>query len=319
LRRSIFVTGATGFVGRHLIGLLDSPEIEVYGTSYPEEPDALDIVCQNDICHLDIRRKKHVLEVIKMAQPDWVFHLAAISNVGYSWKNREETLETNLTGTLHVFEGVKKYTPQAKVLFVSSADVYASESTEGKPLREDDQTKPSSPYAFTKIGGELLTRFYSEIEDMDIVISRAFPHTGPGQREAFVCSDWASQVARIEKGLAEPVIRVGNIEIKRDFTDVRDVVNGYVLLMEKGAKGEVYNIASGKAVSLSDVLGMLLSFSSEKIEIKVDPQRLRKADIPCLVGDTRKMHAETGWTPKIPLEQTLLDLLNSWRNNLARA
>lgn len=315
MSRSIFITGATGFVGRHLIRLLDLPETEIYGTSFPEEPEALDIMCQNDICHLDIRRKKHVLEVMKMAQPDLVFHLAAISNVGYSWKNREETLETNLTGTLHVFEAVKKYAPQAKVLFVSSADVYASESTEGKPLQEDNQTKPSSPYAFTKIGGELLSRFYTDIENMEIVISRTFPHTGPGQREAFVCSDWASQIARIEKGLAEPVIRVGNIDIKRDFADVRDVVNGYKLLMERGKKGEVYNIASGKAVALSEVLQMLLSFSSEKIDIQVDPQRLRKTDIPCLIGDYNKIKAETGWTPEIPWKQTLLDLLNSWRNS----
>lgn len=306
-------------MGRHLIQLLDSPEIEVYGTSYPEEPEALDIVCQNDICHLDIRRKKHVFEVIKMAQPDWVFHLAAISNVGYSWKHREETLETNLTGTLHVFEGIKKYAPGAKVLFVSSADVYASESAEGKPLREEDQTKPSSPYAFTKIGGELLSRFYSEIEDMGIVISRAFPHTGPGQREAFVCSDWASQIARIEKGSAEPVIRVGNVEIKRDFTDVRDVVRAYRRLIENGAKGEVYNIASGKAVSLSYVLEILLSFSSEKIDVQIDPHRLRKADIPCLIGDTSKIKAETGWTPEISLKQTLHDLLDFWRNTLAHS
>jgi GDP-4-dehydro-6-deoxy-D-mannose reductase len=173
-----------------------------------------------------------------------------------------------------------------------------------------------NPYALTKIGGEILCRFYSQVENLDIVVARPFSHTGPGQSPDFVCSDWACQIAQIEKEHKNPRIKVGNIDVKRDFLDVRDVVSAYILLMEKGKKGEVYNISSGDAISLREILTILLSFSTEVIEIKVDPERKRKIDIPLLVGDSQKVRGITSWEPKIPLSQSLHELLEQWRSRL---
>ena len=313
MRSRIFITGATGFVGLHLIRLLNSRKNEIYGTSYPEEPKPLDLVCRNELCHLDIRREQDILGLMQKARPDWIFHLAAVSNVGHSWKRRKETLETNLIGTQNIFEAVRRTSPEAKVLFVSSSDVYGKAPAVEGGLREENLTRALNPYAYSKICGELLSRFYAEVENLNILITRPFPHTGPGQSRYFVCSDWAFQIARIEKGLSPPVIKIGNIESKRDFSDVRDVVRAYALLMKKGKKGEIYNVSSGKVVALKTILDLLFSFSPVDIGIEIDSQRLRKTDIDCLIGDNGKLIKETGWNPKIPLKKTLLDLLEYWR------
>jgi GDP-4-dehydro-6-deoxy-D-mannose reductase len=310
----IFITGATGFVGRHLINLLKFPEYKIYGTSFPEKPGPDDK--KKNIVYLDIRSEEEISEAIKKAQPDWVFHLAAVTNVRISWEKRKETVDTNLMGTFYVIEAVRKFVPQARVLFVSSSDVYGTLLVIKKALREEDTFHVTSPYAFTKVTGEILSKFYAQFEGMNIIIARSFPHTGPGQSPDFVCSDWACQIAKIEKGLAEPVIKVGDIRVERDFLDVRDVVKGYLLLMKKGKKGEVYNVCSGKLISLKEILDILLSFSSEKIKVKVEPQKKRKIDIPCLLGDSRKIEKETSWKPEIPIEKTLLDLLEYWRRRV---
>jgi GDP-4-dehydro-6-deoxy-D-mannose reductase len=299
----IFITGATGFVGRHLINLLKSPEYKIYGTSFPEKPGPDDK--KKNIVYLDIKSEEEISEAIKKAQPDWIFHLAAISKVKYSWEKRRETMETNVMGTFFLFEAVRKYAPESRVLLVSSSDVYGASSPE-KALREEDSFHITSPYAFTKVSGEVLSKFYMQIEKLNIVVVRPFPHTGPGQSPDFVCSDWARQIAKIEKGLKEPVIRVGNIEVQRDFLDVRDVVRAYLLLMKKGKKGEVYNVCSGKLISLKEILDILLSFSSEKIKVKVEPQKKRKIDIPCLLGDSRKIK-----------KRDFLEARGSYRKNAA--
>jgi GDP-4-dehydro-6-deoxy-D-mannose reductase len=307
------VTGASGFVGRHLLQLLDSPENEVHGTSFPHAPPSWDLSCENNIRHLDIRDKKRLTKAIAQAQPQWVFHLAAVSNVGYSWKNRAETLETNLIGTQHVFEAVREHVPQARVLFVSSSNVYAQRTGDNVVLSEDDPVEAVSPYAYSKLCGELMSRFYSAVEDLAVILTRAFPHTGPGQSPDFVCSDWASQIVAIERDQAEPIVRVGNIAVRRDFCDVRDVVKAYVLLLEKGTAGETYNIASGRAVALEEILETLLSLSPVEVKVEVDPQKMRKADILSLRGDADKIRQDTGWQSRIPLEDTLRDLLDTWR------
>lgn len=266
--------------------------------------------------YLDIRSRRDVFEVVRKVQPDRIFHLAAVSNVKHSWERRQETLETNLMGFFYLLEAVRQCIPRSKTLFISSSDVYGVLIPQEEPLREKDSLHPVNPYAFTKISGELLSQFYSRIEGLDIVIARSFPHTGPGQTPDFVCSDWAHQVARIEKGQQPPLIRVGNCKVRRDFTDVRDVVHAYSLLMERGKKGEVYNVSSGTAVQLQEILDLLLSFSKEKIKVEVDSQKVRRVDIPLLVGDNQKIRMETSWKPKIPLAQSLQDLLDYWRNRL---
>lgn len=309
----IFITGATGFVGRHLIHFLSTAECTICGTSFPEPPEHFEGFGGGNYFHLDIRSERDVFEAVERTRPDWIFHLAAVSNVGISWEKRQETMETNLMGTFHLFEATRRFAPDARFLFISSSDVYGTHQDEVKAYEEQDPASIVNPYAFTKYSGELLGEFYARVERLNIVIARPFPHTGPGQRPDFVCSDWASQIAHIERGLQEPVIEVGNLDVRRDFTDARDVVRAYALLMEKGKRGEVYNVCTGKAVSLGEILATLLSFSAKTIKIHVDPKKLRKSDIPLLLGDNKKIREETGWTPEIPLEQSLEDLLNHWR------
>ena len=312
----VFITGATGFVGHYLIRSLTLNNAQIYGTAYPEFPKKSEYGESCTLYDVDIRSEEDVKSVIKNVQPDWIFHLAALSNVGHSWTKRTETMESNLMGSFYVFEAVRQYVPKARILFVSSSDVYGILEPKEEAMHEELELKILSPYAFTKVCGEHLSRFYTEIEDLDMVIARPFPHTGPGQSADFVCSDWALQIAKIENGLLDPVINVGNIEIRRDFLDVRDVVCAYISLLENGTKGETYNVCSGRARALKDILDRLLSFSTKPIEINVDPKRTRKADIPLLLGTNAKIRKELKWSPEIPMDQTLKELLDYWRERI---
>lgn len=304
----MFVTGLTGFVGRHLRAQLEAEGAKVLGTCFPEHAEEAGCVF-----YLDLRSEAEVRSAVRDARPDRIVHLAALSNVGHSWERRTETLETNLMGTYHLLEAVRSGAPGARVLLVSSSDVYGVHGLRDARLREDHPTQAVSPYAYTKICAELLAGFYARVETLNVVVARPFPHTGPGQSPDFVCSDWASQIARIERGAAEPVIRVGNVDVERDFLDVRDVVRAYLALLDKGRAGEVYNIASGHAVSLRWILDSLLAMSGEPIRVEADAARFRKVDIPTLTGDNEKIRAETGWEPRIPLGRTLRDLLEDRR------
>lgn len=311
----VFITGATGFAGRHLMRALLPTEFSVYGTSFPQPPNHT----EPNICYLDMRQERDVFDVIKSVKPEWVFHLAGISNVKHSWERKREAMETNVLGTFHLFEAVKKFVPGARILYVSSSDVYGvgpgleNASAAARVFREEDAFHILSPYALSKASAELMAEFYAEVENLDLVIARPFPHTGPGQSPDFVCSDWARQVVQIERGVIEPVIRVGNLDIERDFTDVRDTVRAYILLMQKGRRGEVYNVCRGEAIALRRILEVFLSSTLKEVKVEQDPARLRKVDIPVLVGDNRKLKAETGWEPRIPLDHTLLELLDHWR------
>ncbi|MBD3414021.1 MAG: NAD-dependent epimerase/dehydratase family protein [Candidatus Aminicenantes bacterium] len=314
MKLRIFVTGATGFVGSHFLNNLKDPEWEIYGICFPDEPRFEQVSLKCQVKRTDIRCEKDIEDLIGSSQPDYVFHFAAISNVGQSWKKRKETFEVNVTGTFFLLEAVRKQAPQARVLFVSSSEVYGLLHSKFHPLIESDSVNPVSPYAFSKLSGENLCRFYHQIEDLDIVIARSFPHTGPGQSPDFVCSDWASQIARMEAGLSPPLIKVGNVKVKRDFVDVRDVVRAYDSLLKKGKKGELYNICSGEAISLNRILDILLEAARVKIDVEADEARIRKFDIPVLVGDNQKIKNEISWAPEIPIEQSVLDLLQYWRD-----
>lgn len=310
---NVFVTGATGFVGCYLRKLLHSSEHRIWGSAYPDIPEDSS---EDQLFYLDIRSDEDVRKRVKKIKPDWVFHLAAISNVGHSWSKRKETLETNIIGTLNLWEAIREFSPGARVLYVSSSDIYGKESLSGEPLTEKEEVLTMNPYAYTKWSGELLSQFYTRVENMDIVIARPFPHTGPGQSADFVCSDWACQIARIEKGQIDPVIKVGNVSAERDFTDVRDVVRAYTMLIEKGKPGEVYNVCSGRSYSLQSILEMLLSYTPKDISVLVDSQRLRKVDIPRLVGDNKKIKKVIAWKPQIPLDRSLKELLDYWRHRV---
>jgi GDP-4-dehydro-6-deoxy-D-mannose reductase len=312
-RTKVFITGATGFVGRHLMNALHSSNYVLSGTSYPDPPHP----SEKNIFFIDLRSEREVYEIVKSVRPQWIFHLAAVSNVRHSWEKRRETMETNIMGTFTLFEAVKKFAPEARILYISSSDVYgippAGEGDGRRLFLEGDPFHVTSPYALSKIGGELLGGFYDRVEGLDIVIARPFPHTGPGQSPEFVCSDWARQIIQIERGRAEPSLRVGNVDIWRDFCDVRDTVRAYVLLMKKGRRGEVYNICRGEGTSLRRILEIYLSLTARAVKVEQDPARMRRVDIPFLVGDNGKLKKETSWEPRIPLEQTLRDLLDYWR------
>ena len=300
-------------MGCHLRELLKSRRHRVWGSAYPEVPE---VSSEEQIFYLDIRSEKDVCQHIGELKPDWVFHLAAVSNVGHSWNRRKETLETNIIGTLNVFEGIREFSPHSRIVFVSSSDIYGTEFPSHDPLDEKKAVMSVNPYAYTKWCGEVLSEFYTRIENLNIVIARPFPHTGPGQSADFVCSDWACQIARIEKGLSEPKINVGNILVERDFTDVRDVVRAYVGLIEKGKTGEVYNVCSGRSYSLEKILETLLSYTQKDITVRVDSQKLRKVDIARLVGDNKKIREEISWEPRIPMERSLEELLDYWRSRI---
>lgn len=314
--KKVLITGATGFVGQHLLKFLEKEGFTVFGTSFPENPEPW----QKNIVYLDLRQEKEVYELIRRFKPEWIFHLAAISKVAQSWANRREVMETNVMGYFHLLEACRLFQPQARLLFISSSDVYGQRESHGAPefLSENEPLNIINPYAFTKACGEWLSQFYVNCEGLQIIIARSFPHTGPGQSSDFVCSDWARQIAHIELGLIEPEIRVGNVNLERDYTDVRDVVRAYFFLMIKGKSGEIYNVCSGRAVRLREILHILLSQTSFKVKIVVDEKRLRPLDIVRLVGDNKKIKAETGWAPQISLERTLADLLNYWREKERR-
>lgn len=305
-----FITGATGFVGCHLRDHLRSQQHQIWGAAFPEKPE---VSSEDSLFYLDIRSESEVFQAVKDVRPDGVFHLAAVSNVRHSWERRKETLETNIIGTLNLFEAVRQFSSQSRVLYISSSDVYGTGSVSGEPLNEEEDLLAVNPYAYSKWSGEILSGFYNRVEKMHIVIARPFPHTGPGQSPDFVCSDWAHQIARIERGIVPPEINVGNISVHRDFTDVRDVVRAYALLLEKGKKGEVYNVCSARSYSLENLLETLLSFSSASIEVRVDSRKMRKVDIPRLVGDNRKIKREISWEAQISLDRSLRDLLEYWR------
>jgi len=308
------ITGVTGFVGRHLVRALgeEGGGVEIFGTAYPDPPSCPGAV----VSALDLRSESDVRRIVRETRPDRIFHLAAVSNVRNSWIDRRATVETNILGTHNLLEAVRLEAPRARVLFVSSSDVYGNADFPDRPITEEDPVRILNPYAYTKASGEMMCGFFVSVEGLDIVIARPFPHTGPGQSPEFVCSDWARQIVRIERGETDPVLRVGNLDVKRDFSDVRDVVRAYRLLMAKGCRGEVYNVCSGKAVALRGILDRLLAESGARSSVRVetDPVKLRKTDIPLLVGSPRKIEAATGWAPAIPFDRTLGDLLAFWRH-----
>jgi len=333
----VLVTGATGFVGRHLIAYLEAGEkrknsgrrLDITGTCYPERPDECPdfraAAPRVALLPLDLRDHGAVSVAVAACRPDRIFHLAAISQVRASWDLRRETIETNLMGTFNLLEAARLRAPSARILFISSSDVYGTQGPRRMPLRETSPLIAASPYGFTKLSAEALAVFYARMEKMAVVIARPFTHTGPGQSPDFVCSDWARQIAVVEaaakgnkNGGPAGVLKVGNLSVRRDYSDVRDIVRAYVLLLEKGKTGEAYNICSGKARALREILRMLVEKSGTKIAVEIDPARVRRSDIPLLSGSHAKITRETGWRPRYDLETTLSDLLEYWRAKIGR-
>jgi len=304
------ITGISGFVGPHLAEHLLNNKHEVFGVDITKKKIENVISYQTDI--LD---REGLFSVINEIRPDYVFHLAAQSSVKKSFEQPELTRKINVEGTKNLLDSILNAKISPTALIVSSAQIYGIPKR--IPITEQHPLNPQSPYAKSRLEQEKLTLEYSKEHNMKIVIARSFNHTGPGQSEEFVCSDFAKQIVEIEKGLRKPLIKVGNLEAKRDFTDVRDIVKGYLLALEKGKVGERYNLCSGKAYSIEEILYMLIKESECKdIKVRKDPKKMRHSDIPILLGDNSKFRKQTGWKPKIQIEQTLSDILEYWRKQI---
>jgi GDP-4-dehydro-6-deoxy-D-mannose reductase len=313
----ILVTGAAGFVGSHLLDVLAEERAETYGmvlpgTSLPPRARAIEIVA-------DMNDREAADRAVGEAAPEAIVHLAGQPSVHRSWAEPAATLQTNVLGIVNLLDAARGRGLRPAVLVIGSAEEYGMVSPSETPLKEAAPLRPSSPYAVSKVAQAALARLYGPSGGMRVVLTRTFPHTGPGRGEAFAESSFARQIAEIEAGLMPPVLSVGNLEAVRDFTDVRDVVRAYRALLEGGEAGEAYNVCRGRGWRIGEMLEMLLARSSARPEVRVDRGRLRPSDIPVLVGDSSKLRRATGWEPRIPLEQALGDLLEDWRRRIRAA
>ncbi|HDP69322.1 MAG TPA: SDR family oxidoreductase [Actinobacteria bacterium] len=314
----VFITGITGFAGSYLAEHCLSKGAKVFGIKrWRSQTENLDhIVNKINLLEGDIRDVTSITEVLGEIRPDYIFHLAAQSFVPTSWKAPAETLTTNIIGELNIFETVRELGLDTSIQIAGSSEEYGIVYEDETPITEDNPLRPLSPYGVSKVAQDLLGYQYHQSYGMKIVRTRAFNHEGPKRGEVFVSSNFAKQIAEIEKGLNDPVIKVGNLEAIRDFTDVRDVVRAYWLALEKGEPGDVYNIASGKGIKIKEMLDILLSLTDIKIKVEQDPARMRPSDVPVLIGDSSKFREKTGWQPEISFEKTLKDTLDYWRERV---
>ncbi len=314
----VLVTGITGFVGSHLAEFLLKKGITVYGIErWRSKMDNVEHLEKKiHFLYCDIRDASAMREAIFKIKPDRIFHLAAQSFVPTSWVAPAETLVTNIIGQLNLFEAVRQSGLKPTIQIAGSSEEYGVVYPRELPVKETNPLRPLSPYGVSKVGQDLLGYQYSKSYGLKVIRTRAFNHTGPRRGDVFMTSNFAKQIAMIEKGLQRPVLWVGNLSPRRDFTDVRDIVRAYWLATEKCKPGEVYNICSGKDYSARQVLSMLLKMTRKRIRIKQDPGRLRPSDVPRLLGDSTKFRKATGWKPQIPFTQTLEDLLNYWRERV---
>ena len=266
-----------------------------------------------NLVNADIRDGYSLQRAFKEIQPDYCFHLAAQSFVLESWNSPLETLGTNILGTTNVLEAIRMEYPECKVMIAGSSEEYGKVFENETPITENNPLRPMSPYGVSKVATDKLGILYYMSYGLNVVVTRAFNHTGPRRGEVFVASTFTKQIAGIEKGLNYPVIKVGNLEAQRDFTDVRDMVRAYLLAITMGTLGEVYNICSGKTIEVGYLLDMLLGMTKIPIVIEQDESRMRPSDVPILLGDCSRFKTLTGWEPKIHIEETLKDLLNYWR------
>lgn len=318
-KTKVLITGVTGFVGSHMVEyLLKRGDCEIYGLKrWQDRMDNVEHLKNKFITvEGDITDSVSMRRLISKIQPDKMFHLAAQSFVPTSWNAPEDTLFTNIIGTVKIFEAVRDAGINPDIQIACSSEEYGLVYPKEVPIKEDNPLRPLSPYGVSKIGCDYLGYQYYKSYGLRIIRTRAFNHEGPRRGEVFVTSNFAKQIAEIEKGINEPIIYVGNLAARRDWSDVRDIVHAYWLAAEKGESGEVYNIASGKSRTVKEMLDTLLSFSKVDIKVEQDPSRMRPSDVEILEGDASKFKKITGWKPEISFEKTLKDTLNYWRNKV---
>jgi GDP-4-dehydro-6-deoxy-D-mannose reductase len=316
MNKKVLITGVNGFVGRHLVNELVKNSYEVYGLT---RADDRAIEENYSVIVGDVLDSEGVYEVLKSLKPDVVVHLAAQAKPGYSFGHAKETLEVNVFGTLSILDSVKRlqekggeYRP--RILAIGTSEEYGVVKQEELPLSEDARLAPTNPYAISKVACYHLVQEYVKTYGLDIVYAVPFSHIGPGQREGFLVSDVAKQIVEIERGEKEPVLTTGPLETERDYTDVRDMVRAYRMLIESGESGERYNLCSGGSVTVESVVEMLCGLAKVEIQHVIDESRRRPTELPILYGNHQKMTGLTGWQTEIALERTLADALEGWRS-----
>lgn len=312
----VLITGAGGFVGHHLSAHIGSvqPKARIIGTTlFPSESVHRAV---NDQRRIDLKDYAKVHSLLAECRPDAIYHLAAQAFVPRSFEDPWETLENNIRAQLNIIKACLELDIQPRMLIVSSAEIYGAVMPRQLPMSEEAAIRPTNPYSVSKVAQDLLGLQYFLSHGLPIMRARPFNHIGPGQNERFVAPAFAQQIAAIEAGKSDAVIYVGNLEAKRDFTDVRDIARAYHLIVETGAAGEAYNIASGMAHSIRHLLDTLLALSEIEIDVRVDPARLRPVDVPEIRGAASKLSRDTGWKPEYTFEATLRDVLDDSRQRL---
>ena len=313
---NVLVTGAGGFVGKYLIQQLQTENKNVFAVKLPHETLSIKNVTVSDLNFLDGDSVKTYLEKYR---PDEIYHLVAQSSVAVSWKEPQKTVDVNIKGTLYLLDAVRtieNYHP--KILLIGSGEEYGFPLDGSKAIDESEPLKPVNIYAVTKVCQNMIGAVYAKAYGLNIIMVRAFNHIGAGQSSIFVASDFAKQIAEMEAGLQPPVMKVGNLSAKRDFSDVRDVVRAYTLLMAHGTAGMTYNVGSGHAVSIQELLDILISFSEISVTVKQDKQKMRPVDVPLIEADISRLRNDTGWKPLYSLKDTLYSVLEYQRQQIKK-
>ncbi|MEM0360076.1 MAG: GDP-mannose 4,6-dehydratase [Candidatus Diapherotrites archaeon] len=317
----ILITGIGGFLGSHLAKhLLLREECEVFGTMLAgESVKNLEGIEKNiSLIECNVCSQEQVENAVLKSKPDIVFHFAAQANVYLSWSIPEKTMRVNLLGSLNLLEALRKHSPNSIVLLSSTREVYGAVKKSALPITEKQPLNPLNPYAVSKVAMELLGKNYFEQYGLKTIIVRSFNITGPGRPPEFACSDWARQLAMIELGLKEPFIETGVVSAVRDFTDVRDAVEGFWLAVKKCKYAEPYNLCSGKGYKMSEVLNLISGFSKKEVKKITKKEKIVRIEVPYAVGSNAKLRKATGWKPKIKLEKTLCDLVDYWKKELSK-
>jgi len=309
--KNALIIGAAGFVGNYLIDHIQNDCM----WSIAVTKMAHEVIEKQGIkiYDLDIMDKDAVTVLLKENRPDYIFHLAAQSSVALSWKNPGLTIDVNIKGSLNVLDAIRELDYIPRVLLIGSGEEYGYVKKEEVPIDEQTTLRPGNIYAATKACQNMIGGIYAKAYSMDVMMVRAFNHVGPNQAPLFVVADFCKQVAEIERGEKPPVIRVGNLTAKRDFSDVRDVVRAYTMLMNSGIAGETYNVGSGNAIAIQEILDAIIELSGKEIEVQIDTARLRPVDVPLIEADITKLTENTGWKPEIALKRTIKETLNYWR------